>query len=263
MQRKRIRVRGIVQGVGFRPFVYGLARRHGLAGFVLNDGEGVLIEAEGPEEALVAFVAAVSGEAPSLARVAAVETELRSVTGEPGFAILPSEPTGRSALIPADVATCDDCLRELFDPDDRRYRYPFTNCTQCGPRFTIVRAVPYDRPNTTMAGFPLCDACRREYEDPLDRRFHAEPVCCPACGPQLSLPLDEAVGLLQDGAILAVKGLGGWHLACDAADEDAVARLRDRKHREDKPFAVMTNLPEALGEVDEEARRLLDRKSVV
>jgi hydrogenase maturation protein HypF len=257
VQRQRLRVRGVVQGVGFRPFVYGLARRHGLGGFVLNDGEAVLIEAEGSASALAAFAAAVRAEAPSLARVDGVEIEPRPAAGEREFAILASEPTGRTALIPADVATCDDCLRELFDPADRRYRYPFVNCTQCGPRFTIVRSVPYDRPNTTMAGFPLCDACRREYEDPLDRRFHAEPVCCPACGPRLSLPLENAVELLRSGAILAVKGLGGWHLACDAADEAAVARLRARKHREDKPFALMTTHPELLAEVDDGEHALL------
>jgi hydrogenase maturation protein HypF len=199
-----------VQGVGFRPFVYGLAQRHGLGGYVLNDGAGVIVEAE--------------GVAPM---------------GEAEFRIDASSASGRSALIPADVATCEECLRELFDPDDRRYRYPFVNCTQCGPRFTIVRGIPYDRALTTMAGFEMCAACRREYEDPRDRRFHAEPICCPVCGPQLSMPLSEAVGLLRAGKIVAVKGLGGYHLACDATNENAVARLRNRKHREDKPFAVM------------------------
>ena len=246
-----------MQGVGFRPFVYGLARLHGLAGFVLNDGEGVLIEVEGLDEHLTAFAAALRDEAPSLSRVDGIAIEPRPPLGETAFLILASEPSGRSALIPADVATCEDCLREVFDPADRRYRYPFVNCTQCGPRFTIVRAVPYDRPNTTMAGFPMCDACRREYEDPLDRRFHAEPVCCPACGPQLSLPLGEAVELLRSGAILAVKGLGGWHLACSAEDEDAVARLRGRKQREDKPFALMTADPGLLGSLGEDEQRLL------
>ncbi len=245
-ERRRIRVRGIVQGVGFRPFVYGVALHHGLTGFVLNDGEGVLVEAEGDAGALDDFVRALREEAPPLARVDGVEARTIEPVGEGAFSIRASAATGRTALIPADVATCDDCLRELFDPGDRRYRYPFTNCTQCGPRFTIVRSVPYDRARTTMAGFALCDNCLREYEDPLDRRFHAEPVCCPVCGPQLSLPLEEAVALLLAGRILAVKGLGGYHLACLADDEAAVARLRARKLREEKPFAVMASDPRAL-----------------
>jgi len=258
-----------VQGVGFRPFVYGFARRLGLAGFVLNDGEGVLIEAEGDAAALDALVRGVREEAPPLARVATVAAEALAPRGERGFRIEASGGGGRTALIPADVATCDDCLRELFDPADRRHRYPFVNCTQCGPRFTIVTAVPYDRPNTTMAGFPLCADCRREYEDPLDRRFHAEPIACPACGPTLSLArpsdtlslgeeaLRAAVTLLRDGAIVAVKGLGGYHLACDAADEEAVARLRARKRREEKPFAVMTADPVSLAEPDADEEALL------
>jgi hydrogenase maturation protein HypF len=259
-ERRRFRVAGVVQGVGFRPFVYGLATRLRLAGFVLNDGEGVLLEAEGRPDALDRLAAALRADAPALARVDGVTAEPRPVTGGTGFEIRSSTAAGRTALIPADIATCVDCLRELFDPDDRRYRYPFVNCTQCGPRFTIVRAVPYDRPNTTMAGFALCADCRREYEDPADRRFHAEPVCCPACGPRLSLPVEEAVGLLRGGAIVAVKGLGGWHLACLAADETAVARLRARKHREEKPFAVMTLEPEALAEVDAAERGLLEAR---
>jgi hydrogenase maturation protein HypF len=260
VERRRFRIVGIVQGVGFRPFVYGLARAHRLDGFVLNDGAGVVVEAEGQPAALDAFATALRTEAPPLARVEAITAEPLPVSGDAGFTIEASAATGRSALIPADVATCDDCLRELFDPEDRRYRYPFVNCTQCGPRFTIVRAVPYDRPNTTMAAFPLCAECRREYEDPVDRRFHAEPVCCPACGPRLSLPVEEAVGLLRDGAILAVKGLGGWHLACDAAAEGAVSRLRARKHREDRPFALMTAEPGLLAGIDDAERELLESR---
>ena len=257
VERRRFRVTGVVQGVGFRPFVYGLARAHRLGGFVLNDGEGVVVEAEGEAAALDAFAAGLRNEAPALARVDAVTSEPLSPLAEPEFRIETSAPTGRTALIPADVATCDECLRELFDSADRRYRYPFVNCTQCGPRFTIVVGVPYDRPLTTMAGFPLCDDCRREYEDPLDRRFHAEPIACPACGPQLSLPLEDAVAALRAGAIVAVKGLGGYHLACAAANEDAVARLRARKHREEKPFALMASEPEALAHVDEAEGALL------
>ncbi|MCW2965607.1 MAG: carbamoyltransferase HypF, partial [Actinomycetia bacterium] len=259
-ERRRFRVAGVVQGVGFRPFVFGLAQRHGLDGFVLNDGQGVLIEAEGPAEVLDAFTRALHDDAPTLARVDSVRFEPVLPLRRAGFTIEASLLTGRSALIPPDVATCDDCVRELFDPNDRRYRYPFVNCTQCGPRFTIVRSVPYDRPNTTMAEFPLCADCRREYEDPSDRRFHAEPVCCPVCGPRLSLPLAQAVELLQGGAIVAVKGLGGWHLACDAANEGAVATLRARKHREDKPFALMTTQPELLAHVAADEAALLESR---
>jgi hydrogenase maturation protein HypF len=261
LERWRLRVRGVVQGVGFRPFVYGLARRHGLVGFVLNDGDGVVIEAEGSPAVLDVFAQAIRDEAPGLSRVDSISVQPLPLGGEPEFTIAASEASGQSALIPADVATCEDCLRELFDPHDRRYRYPFINCTQCGPRFTIVREVPYDRPNTTMAGFPMCVDCRREYEDPGDRRFHAEPIACSVCGPRLSLPLEEAVTLLRNGAILAVKGLGGYHLACDAANEDAVGRLRSRKHREDKAFAVMTNDAAALAHVgDAEAAMLASRE---
>jgi hydrogenase maturation protein HypF len=254
-ERLQFRVRGVVQGVGFRPFVYGLARRNALGGFVLNDGEGVLIEAEGVH--IDRFASALVGEAPPLARIASVTSEPIEAIGETEFRIVPSRASGRTALIPPDIATCDDCLRELFDPPDRRFRYPFVNCTQCGPRFTIVRSVPYDRPSTTMAGFPMCGDCRREYEDPGDRRFHAEPTCCPVCGPQLSMPLEEAVALLRDGAILAVKALGGYHLACDAGNEEAVARLRARKRREEKPFALMSAAPALLAAVSPEEQLLL------
>ena len=193
--RRRYRARGVVQGVGFRPFVYRLAREHRLGGYVLNDGDGVLIEAEG---ARAGRFAGSRERAPTrLGR--ARDRRADGADRRTEFRIVDSVASGRSALIPPDIATCDDCLRELFDPADRRYRYPFMNCTQCGPRFTIVRAVPYDRPDTTMAGFPLCDDCRREYEDPLDRRFHAEPIACPVCGPQLSMPLEEAVTVLDGG----------------------------------------------------------------
>jgi hydrogenase maturation protein HypF len=242
-ERRRFRVRGVVQGVGYRPFVYGLANRHGLAGVVLNDGEGVVIDAEGDAESLDAFAGKLRESAPDLARVDSVHMQPLRPTGRRSFAIVASAARGSAAMIPPDVATCADCLRELFDPADRRYRYPFVNCTRCGPRFTIVRSVPYDRANTTMSSFAMCDDCRREYEDPADRRFHAEPTCCPACGPQLSMPLEEAIDVLRGGSILAVKGLGGYHLACDATDEAAVERLRNRKVREEKPFAVLTAEP--------------------
>ena len=224
---------------------------------MLNDGEGVVVEAEGEPAALAAFAVALETEAPPLARIDSVTAEAAATRNEREFRIEASEATGRTALIPADVATCDECLRELHDPSDRRYRYPFVNCTQCGPRFTIVVGVPYDRPSTTMAGFPLCDDCRREYEDPRDRRFHAEPIACPVCGPRLSMPLEEAVELLREGAILAVKGLGGYHLACDATNEEAVARLRARKHREEKPFALMSAAPDLLADVAEDDWALL------
>jgi hydrogenase maturation protein HypF len=256
-ERRRLRVRGVVQGVGFRPFVYLLAERHSLGGFVLNDGDGVVIEVEGAPDELDALQESLRVEAPTLARIDELLAEALAPRGERSFHIVESRPTGSTALVPPDVATCDECLRELFDPADRRYRYPFVNCTRCGPRFTIVRTVPYDRMNTTMARFPLCADCRREYDDPRDRRFHAEPIACPACGPQLSFPLEEAVALLQDGAIVAVKGIGGYHLACDATNEEAVARLRARKEREEKPFAVLTAAPESLAVLKERDLELL------
>jgi hydrogenase maturation protein HypF len=259
LQRRRLRVTGTVQGVGFRPFVYRLAADLGLSGWVGNDSRGVLLEAEGPPEALDELARRLAGEAPPLARVAAVEAEPLDPVGGAGFTIVLSRDAGAPAVaVPVDVATCADCERELFDPTDRRFGYPFINCTNCGPRYTIIRSIPYDRAATTMAGFVMCADCRREYEDPGDRRFHAEPTCCPACGPQLSLlapdgsvlakagdALDAAVRLLVGGRILAVKGLGGYHLACDATDDAAVAELRRRKARDDKPFALLVDLPTA------------------
>jgi hydrogenase maturation protein HypF len=258
VQRRRFRARGVVQGVGFRPFVHRLARAHGLGGFVLNDGAGVVIEAEGTPPELDAFAAELVSAAPGLARVESLSAVVVETLHDAGFAIRESAAGGgAAAAIPPDVATCDDCLRELFDPGDRRYRYPFVNCTQCGPRLTIVQSVPYDRARTTMSRFELCPDCRREYEDPSDRRFHAEPVACPACGPQLSMQLEDAEAVLRDGGIVAVKGLGGYHLACDARSEEAVARLRARKHREEKPLALMTGDPDALCALDDEERALL------
>jgi hydrogenase maturation protein HypF len=253
-----MRVSGIVQGVGFRPFVYGLARARELGGFVRNDARGVVIEVEGAKENIDRFTVALVELAPPLARIATLEESDIEPRGEREFTIAQSAAEGeRTALVPADIATCDDCLRELFDPADRRYRYPFINCTNCGPRFTIIRAVPYDRANTSMASFEMCEACRREYEDPANRRFHAEPTCCPDCGPRLSLELEEAVSLLRAGKIVAIKGLGGYHLACDAANEQAVTRLRERKQREEKPLAVMTSSPELLVELEPEEEALL------
>src|SRR5512132_158123 len=251
LTRTRVRVEGIVQGVGFRPFVHALAGRLGLAGLVGNDAGGVFVEVEGAAETVERFLEALAAEAPPLAVIERVTATPLAPTGAEGFAIAPSRAGGeRQALVSPDTATCADCLAELADPADRRHRYPFINCTNCGPRFTIVRDVPYDRPATTMASFAMCPDCAREYHDPADRRFHAQPVCCPACGPSLALvdpegrpaggePLAGAAARLLAGAVVAVKGLGGYHLAADAASEPAVAALRARKHREDKPFAVM------------------------
>ena len=276
--RTSIRVEGVVQGVGFRPFVYSLATRLGLAGWVGNDVDGVFAEVEGPAEHIRDFLAALQRDAPPLARVERVSAQPMTPDGRPGFAIVASDTAGaRRALVSADSATCTDCLRELADPADRRFGYPFINCTNCGPRFSIIRDVPYDRPLTTMAGFAMCAACEAEYHDPANRRFHAQPVCCPACGPRLSLLAADGTGLsgpqstpeaalagavaaLAGGEVLAVKGLGGYHLAVDAASEKAAALLRARKHREDKPFAVMVaGLPgaRALCEVDDLAAGLL------
>ncbi len=248
---RRVRLEGIVQGVGFRPFVHALATRLGLAGLVTNDTRGVVIEVEGAEPDVTCFLARLESDAPPLAALTRIRVGSITARGRSGFAIVASRSGGaRGVPVSPDVGTCDDCLRELFDPGDRRYRYPFINCTNCGPRFTIVRGVPYDRPLTTMAGFAMCGACAREYAEPADRRFHAEPISCPACGPRLRLvdrlrverigdPIAETAALLRAGAVVAVKGLGGYHLAAAADHEAAVAALRSRKHREDKPFAVM------------------------
>jgi len=270
--RVRARVEGTVQGVGFRPYVHGLARELGLAGFVLNDAHGVLVEVEG--EAVGRFLERLPAEAPPLAQVERVRAEAIAATGEPGFAIRESPAGGRPATaIAPDTATCDDCLRELFDPADRRFRYPFVNCTNCGPRFTIVRGIPYDRPLTTMAAFTMCAACRAEYDDPSDRRFHAQPNACPQCGPHARLvpdapgdPIAAAARALAGGAIVAVKGIGGFHLACRAADERAVATLRARKHREDRPFALLVRDAAAareLADVDERALLARERPIVL
>ncbi len=283
--RTAVRVEGVVQGVGFRPFVYTLATGLGLTGLVGNDLDGVFVEVEGPVAAVSEFLLLLERDVPPLARIERVTTRAITPRRSASFAIAASEPgpagPGRSArqrrtLVSADTASCADCLRELSDPADRRFGYPFINCTNCGPRFTIVRDVPYDRPLTTMAAFAMCEPCAAEYHDPANRRFHAQPTCCPACGPRLALldpagnvlagggpagePIAEAAELLAHGAILAVKGLGGYHLAADATCEEAVARLRARKHREDKPFAVMAaDLAAArrLAEVDTAAAGLL------
>jgi hydrogenase maturation protein HypF len=250
LARKRLKVTGVVQGVGFRPFVYRLARLHHLAGWVCNTSQCVEIEIEGPPASLDTFLVQLEQQAPALARIDRVVSRPTRPQGGAGFAIRESRHLAATeALIPADVATCDDCLADIADPGNRRYRYPFTNCTNCGPRFTIIREVPYDRPHTTMAGFTLCPRCRAEYENPEDRRFHAEPTACPVCGPRVWLEegnrcldheaIPAAGRLLKDGKIVAVKGLGGFHLAADARRDEAVRTLRARKGRVAKPFALM------------------------
>ncbi|RME13586.1 MAG: carbamoyltransferase HypF, partial [Aquificota bacterium] len=252
-RRLSVRIKGAVQGVGFRPFVYRLAKELGLCGFVINDSRGVSAELEGPKEKLEEFLLRLSREKPPLARIHSVDLQFTEPVGYRDFEIRESSEEGQKEvfLLP-DMATCEDCLRELFDPSDRRYLYPFINCTNCGPRFTIVEKLPYDRPNTTMKVFQMCPQCSREYHDPSDRRFHAQPNACPLCGPWLSLYSSEgellaereealrlSLELLREGRILAVKGIGGFHLMCDATKEETVSLLRERKRRREKPFAVM------------------------
>lgn len=255
IRRRRLRLRGVVQGVGFRPFVYQLATGLELSGLVGNDSDGVFVEIEGRPRQLDLFSAGLVDDQPPMARIDAVEAVDIPVLSEPGFDIVATDHqgTGRT-LIPPDVATCEACMRDVADPSDRRFRYPFTNCTDCGPRFTIIHDLPYDRPATTMARFAMCDHCVAEYADPSNRRYHAEPIACPECGPRISFErsaggaepvvgTDAALAAVQrslvDGEIVAIKGLGGYHLACDATNVEAVARLRRRKGRADKPFAIM------------------------
>ncbi len=251
--RRRLHVSGVVQGVGFRPFVYRLAAELGLAGFVANDSHGVVIEVEGAPAALDHFHRRLLAEAPPLAAILGCEVEQVEALGEATFEIrISQEAEEGRALISPDVATCADCLRELRNRTDRRFRYAFTNCTNCGPRFTIIEGVPYDRPKTTMSRFQMCPDCQREYDGPADRRFHAQPNACAVCGPKLTLleadgrtidcddPAEKTIDLLSAGKIVAVKGLGGYHLACLATDDEVVARLRRRKLREEKPLAIMS-----------------------
>ena len=252
MHRRTIAISGIVQGVGFRPYVYGLATDLRLHGFVKNSAGAVVIEVEGEPQALDRFLAELTRRPPPLARIDNVRWSTRLPRGDPSFEIEPSDddPSGCIFISP-DIATCDACLAELFDPRDRRFRYPFLNCTHCGPRLTIITGSPYDRERTTMASFVMCEACRAEYLDPANRRFHAQPTACPRCGPQLQLlnqagqaiscddPIAFTAHALLAGKIAAIKGLGGYHLACSARDDRAVSILRTRKHRDEKPFAVM------------------------
>ncbi len=277
-QRRLLRISGVVQGVGMRPYLHRLAADLGVAGLVGNDVNGVFCEVEGESAALERFVCRLSDQPPALAVIESVEQSALTPTGEPGFVIVGSSgeaaEDGRPvALVPPDTATCPDCLTEMRDPDDRRYRYPFIACTFCGPRFTIVRGVPYDREFTTMDRFVLCGLCQSEYDDPADRRFHAQPTACPNCGPALSYraqpgaepvtgeaALAAAMRLLRDGGIVAVKGVGGYHLACDATRPEVVARLRQRKRRSRKPFALLAadlDLARDLVDLDDASELLL------
>ena len=267
--RYRVRVRGAVQGVGFRPFVFRKASELGLSGWVKNDGEGVVLEVEA--ENLDGFIdeltRRIRTEAPPLSRIDSIEQERIPASGGIGFSIIQSARDSRKGIsteVLPDAVICKDCLQELFSPADRHYLYPFLNCTHCGPRYTIIRELPYDRSRTSMAAFRMCKDCEAEYTNPMDRRFHAEPTACPACGPRLSMPLQEIVRHLTSGDIVAIKGLGGFHLACDAKNEKAVSRLRELKDREAKPLAVMVLNPasaERLGLVSDTARSLLTSRA--
>lgn len=250
--RRAVLVRGVVQGVGFRPFVFHLATALQLGGFVRNRADGVLIEVEGDERRIASFLEQLYSRPPPVSRIEELEVAEATPRGERRFVIEASDAAlqPEARFFSPDVGTCDACIGELLDPRDRRYRYPFINCTYCGPRLTITRHAPYDRERTTMSTFAMCRACRAEYEDPTDRRFHAQPIACPACGPQLAAldadgrrvdaePCSFARELLLGSRVVAIKGLGGYHLACDATSEAATRRLRERKQREEKPFAVM------------------------
>jgi hydrogenase maturation protein HypF len=270
---RRLEVNGIVQGVGFRPFVYNLARRYQLKGEVANTSSGVSIHIEGPPEQIRSFERDLAEKSPPLAYVVEISSRPESVKKYSDFRIVKSkDQVLMSTLISPDVSICEDCLRELFDPEDRRYLYPFINCTNCGPRYTIIDDIPYDRPKTSMRHFKMCAACQAEYDDPTDRRFHAQPNACAACGPQVSLydnhrklvdaddPIQKAAEFIRQGKIVAVKGLGGYHLAADAENSEAVIRLRNRKMREEKPFAVMSEDLQRIRQfarIDHEAQKLL------
>ena len=279
--RLKIAVRGAVQGVGFRPFVHRLAVELGLAGWVNNSSQGVFIEAEGPRAGLEQFLLRLRTEKPPRSFIQSLESWWLDAAGYAGFEIRPSETGGgRTAIIMPDLATCPDCLGEIFDPRNRRHLYPFTNCTHCGPRFSIVESLPYDRANTSMKQFALCSECEQEYRDPANRRFHAQPNACPKCGPHLELwdaggavlathheALLQAAKTVCEGKILALKGIGGFQLMADARNKDAVRRLRERKQREEKPFALMYPSLNAIGAdcrvSDAEARLLASPESPI
>ncbi|MBW2589996.1 MAG: carbamoyltransferase HypF, partial [Deltaproteobacteria bacterium] len=250
---RRLEASGIVQGVGFRPFVYQLAKKYDLKGDVANTSTGVTIFIEGASSNIESFSQDLAQKNPPLSCITKISVYPEAVKNTKGFTIAKSKNSiGKSALISPDVSVCDDCLRELFDPADRRYRYPFINCTNCGPRYTIIDDIPYDRPKTSMKHFKMCKRCQAEYDDPENRRFHAQPNACDVCGPHVTLydntsrkietenPIEKTAALLKQGFILAIKGLGGYHLAADAENNDAVILLRKRKHREEKPLALMS-----------------------
>lgn len=274
IKRLHIIVRGAVQGVGFRPFVYKLAGELGLSGYVNNSSLGVFIEVEGEKKYIEKFLTRLISDKPKLSVITGLEHTYLDPAGYDSFEIKESSVSqSKTTLMLPDIAVCDDCLREMFDPNDRRYLYPFINCTNCGPRFTIIESLPYDRENTSMKDFEMCESCRKEYENPSDRRFHAQPIACPGCGPHVELwnangdvlsengeALNRAIDLIEKGKIIALKGLGGYQLICDAQNDDAVKLLRERKHREEKPFAVVypdIESVKSVCEVSKEEERLL------
>ncbi len=273
MNARSIHVRGTVQGVGFRPFVYRLARANALCGWVLNAEDGVELHLEGPESSLDAFLRGLEAQAPLAAQIAAIQVHAAEPVGLAAFTIRKSRRSGHpSVRVCPDLPVCPECLHELFDSKNPRYLYPYINCTHCGPRYSVIERLPYDRPNTTMKAWALDERCEREYRDPANRRFHAQPVACPECGPHYELRhgdervtgdpecVGRAAELLRAGAIVAIKGLGGYHLACDAANSAAVATLRRRKFRKERPFAVMTPsvaVARRLVELSAEAETLL------
>ena len=279
-QRTKISVKGVVQGVGFRPFVYNLAKSLDLKGYVINSSKGVTIEIEGDNSST--FIDRLTKEAPPLSQIMSVDVVPMPYHGYQDFRIRESEDEGSFTLVSADVSICEDCFREMLDKNDRRYLYPFINCTNCGPRYTITKSVPYDRPNTTMSVFKMCPDCKREYHNPGDRRFHAQPNACPVCGPQVQLkvksqklkinkkenPIKETIRLLKEGKIVAIKGLGGFHIACDATNEDAVRKLRLKKRKSNKPFGLMGPDVQTIRkfcEVSEEEEKILfsNRRPIV
>ncbi len=253
IQRVHIVIRGAVQGVGFRPFIFKLAKLLNLNGWVLNSSQGVFIEAEGEKEKLENFILRIDKEKPQVSFIQSLEYNYLDPAGYKDFEIRKSDSSGEpTAIILPDIATCDECLSDIFDPKNRRHLYPFTNCTNCGPRYSIIESLPYDRPRTTMKKFIMCDECKKEYEDPANRRFHAQPNACSNCGPHIELwdrsgkllnskhpAIEETVKAIKEGKIVALKGLGGFHIVADASNNESVITLRNRKHREEKPFALM------------------------